>query len=140
MKRMRRAIRACLRATAGRVPAVAFSLLLAGCATAAAPDAPQPADADPAGALLAAARADAALRSGVTAAQVEVVSLRSVTWRDGSVGCPKPGIAYTDALVPGYRIVLRAGAQTWDYHAGTRGGPVPCPPGQAQEPLASGRD
>ena len=137
MKRMRRSRRACLQATVGRLSAVAFSFLLAGCAAGAA--AVGEAEGDP-GSVVAAARADAAQRSGLAPAQIELVSLRSVTWSDGSLGCPQPGVAYTQALVPGYRILLRAGAQTWDYHASLRGRPVPCPPGQAREPLPSNRD
>jgi hypothetical protein len=135
MKRMRAARRACLQATVGRLSAVAFSFLLAGCAAAEG----TAVEGDP-GSVVAAARADAAQRSGLSPAQIELVSLRSVTWSDGSLGCPQPGMAYTQALVPGYRILLRAGAQTWHYHASLRGRPVPCPPGQAREPLPSNRD
>ncbi len=80
------------------------------------------------------ARADAAQRSGLPPAQLQLVSMESVTWADGSLGCPKPGMLYTQALVPGYRVKLRVGSQVWDYHAGERGGLVLCPPELAREP------
>ena len=82
-----------------------------------------------------AARADAARRTGLPLAEVRVVSAESVTWRDGSLGCPAPGGMYTQALVPGYRIRIRAGARDLDYHASTRGGLVLCPAGRAVDPI-----
>ncbi len=82
-----------------------------------------------------AARADAARRTGVAAESLALVSAESVTWSDGSLGCPQPGMAYTQALVPGYRVRLRGPAGEMDYHASTRGALVLCPAGRAVEPL-----
>lgn len=90
--------------------------------------------------IVQAARADAAKRSGLAPAQLQLVSAESVTWPNGSLGCPGPGMLYTDALVPGYRVKLKVGHEVWDYHAGERGGVVLCPPGQSQEPAPGGRD
>lgn len=83
-----------------------------------------------------AALADAARRSGLAVGALQLVSAERVTWPDGSLGCPEPGMLYTQALVPGYRIRIRAGATTLDYHAGLRGAPRLCPAGQAQPPVA----
>ena len=83
-----------------------------------------------------AALADAVRRSGLAVAALRIVSAERVTWFDGSLGCPQPGLLYTQALVPGYRIRIQAGAAMLDYHAGLRGAPRLCPQGQAQEPLA----
>ena len=58
-----------------------------------------------------------------------------VIWRDGSLGCPQPGMMYTMALVPGYRIILRVGEETFDFHASERGHFVLCEGGLAEEPL-----
>lgn len=83
-----------------------------------------------------AALADAARRLGdATAPAPEVVSAERVVWRDGSLGCPQPGRAYTQALVPGFRVRLRAGERILDYHAGRSGVPQWCAPGLAQDPL-----
>lgn len=87
-----------------------------------------------------AARADAVRRSGRAPDRITLVNAESVTWRDGSLGCPWPGMLYTDALVPGYRVRLRDGGEVLDYHAGERGGLVLCPPGLAREPAPDSRN
>lgn len=73
------------------------------------------------GALLARIRGDAAARLGVDAARVEVVRAEAVTWNDGSLGCPQPDVVYTQALEPGYWVVLQAGGQKLDYRARASG-------------------
>jgi hypothetical protein len=78
--------------------------------------------------------ADAATRTGADKASLRVESAESVTWADGSLGCPQPGMSYTMALVPGYRIKVRAGEQVLDYHASQRGYFVLCSAGMAEEP------
>ena len=69
---------------------------------------------------------DLAATLGVDADDVEVVSVKEVTWRDGSRGCAEPGMAYTQALVDGSRITLRAGGRTYEYHAGGSQPPARC--------------
>jgi hypothetical protein len=83
-----------------------------------------------------AALTDAAKRAGVSRNLLEVISAEAVTWSDGSLGCPQPGVMYTQALVPGYRVRIRAGGTEFDYHAGRTGAPVLCPPGRAIPPTA----
>jgi hypothetical protein len=78
--------------------------------------------------LLTAMMTDAAQKAGVEAAQVEIVSVEDVTWNDGSLGCPKPGMMYTQALVPGYKVILKVGDQVFTYHAAQRGSFVECKP------------
>jgi hypothetical protein len=85
-------------------------------------------------ALIQSAIDDAARRVGVARASIEVLSAESVTWSDGSLGCPEPGMLYTQALVPGYRVVLRAGTTQLHYHSGRSGTPAYCPPERAMEP------
>jgi hypothetical protein len=89
-------------------------------------------------AMLDAALDDAAKRASVDRAQVKVVSAGAVTWSDGSAGCPAPGMMYTQALVPGYRIVLEAGGQTLNYHAGRMGKPTFCPAERVIPPSSAG--
>jgi hypothetical protein len=43
--------------------------------------------------------------------QVAVVSIKQITWRDASLGCPKPGIDYIRVETPGYTVVLEAGGE-----------------------------
>jgi len=59
--------------------------------------------------------ADAATRSGVAVDQLVVVTSLSITWSDGSLGCPEPGQAYTQIVLEGYRVSIRAGTNTYDY-------------------------
>jgi len=83
---------------------------------------------------------DAATRTSVDREKITVVSAGPVTWPDGSAGCPEPGMMYTQALVPGYRVVLQAGDEVLNYHA-TRGGtPQFCPAERVMPPSGAGDD
>jgi hypothetical protein len=77
---------------------------------------------------------DAARRSQRDAATLKVTSAEPVTWPDGSIGCPQPGRQYTQALVPGFRIRIDAGARILEYHASQRGQPFYCPPDRITGP------
>ena len=81
---------------------------------------------------------DASQRTGLDITRLEIQESVAVTWADGSLGCPQPGMTYTMALVPGYRIRIKAGQQILDYHASARGYWVHCPSGRAVDP--SSRD
>jgi len=72
--------------------------------------------------MVADVRADLVARIGVDESAVRVVTVEAVTWRDGSLGCPEPGRSYTQALVPGVRIVLEVDGATYDYRGTHRGG------------------
>lgn len=85
-------------------------------------------------AMVEAALAAAAEKTGVPRSDLKVVSSASVVWADGSIGCPEPGMSYTMALVPGYRIIIDAHGETLDYHATGRGYLILCPPGRSVEP------
>lgn len=63
------------------------------------------------------------------------VRTEAVTWRDGAIGCPAPDRVYTQALVPGWRIVVSDGTRVASYHATRRGTWLLCPPDRAQAPL-----
>ena len=82
-----------------------------------------------------AALADAATRTGLDTQALKVLSAEGVTWSDGSLGCPQPGMMYTQALVPGYRVRIQAGDRVLDYHASARGGLTLCPAGRAVDPI-----
>jgi hypothetical protein len=77
---------------------------------------------------------DAAERTGFEVSRLQVVESIAVTWPDGSLGCPEPGMNYTMALVPGYRIRIRADQQVLNYHASARGYWVFCPMARAVDP------
>ena len=65
--------------------------------------------------------ADAATVAGVDPAAVTLVSVKPVTWMDGSLGCPKPGVMYTQSVVPGFHVIVRAGDRKLDYRVGRAG-------------------
>src|SRR6478736_10103966 len=94
------------------------------------PDSPSPTSAASAGALDPGSVppdlfnqivADAATQAGVEPSALTLVAAHSVTWSDGSTGCPQPGVMYTQALVDGYRVILAANGRQYDYHVGNRG-------------------
>jgi hypothetical protein len=70
--------------------------------------------------------ADLAASAGVDASEVEVRTAEQVTWSDGSLGCPEPGMMYTQALVPGYRIVLAVDGAEVAYHGAEGTAPARC--------------
>ena len=69
---------------------------------------------------------DLAKQLGVDAAQIGLVEYQAVTWRDGSLGCPKPGMAYTQALEAGYRIQLQVEGTQFNYHGASGRDPFYC--------------
>ena len=79
--------------------------------------------------------ADASSQTGIAKSSITVGSTEAVVWADGSLGCPAPGLMYTMAQVPGYRIRVQAGEQQLDYHADRRGHFVLCPSGRATDPV-----
>lgn len=73
------------------------------------------------------ATTDLASRLGMGEADIVVFSAESVVWRDGSLGCPVEGRAYTQALVQdGYRIILTANGESHHYHGAGTGDPFLC--------------
>ena len=83
------------------------------------------ADATPTPTQWAAILTDLAER-GVATADVELVSARQVTWNDGSLGCPTPGVQYTQAQVEGMRVVVEADARQFDFRFGRTDTPTLC--------------
>ena len=71
--------------------------------------------------ILSAARADLAAKLDVSPDTLEVREAAAVVWNDGSLGCPRPDQVYTQALEPGYRIILEHGGRQYDYRATERG-------------------
>lgn len=87
--------------------------------------------------LLESILADATSRV-TTASSITVVRAQSVTWSDGSLGCPEPGMSYTQALVDGYWVVLDAGGQMMDYRASASGAFKLCADSMGVPPVGGG--
>ena len=92
-------------------------------------------DAETLVAVEAAVRQDVVRAWGVVEAAALSILAEDVTWSDGSLGCPRPGMMYTQALVPGWRLVVRDGGRELTYHASRRGQWLLCPLGRAAQPL-----
>lgn len=69
--------------------------------------------------------ADLAERLEVDPESISTVKLEAKTWSDGSLGCPQPGMSYTQALVDGWQVLLQHQDRMFDYHAGS-GDPFLC--------------
>jgi hypothetical protein len=70
--------------------------------------------------------ADAARRFQLPESAVVLARAERVTWSDGALGCPQPGMAYTQALVPGFRVTATTSAGQLLYHTDTRGSVAHC--------------
>ena len=66
--------------------------------------------------------------------QLVIVRAESVVWNDGSLGCPEPGMMYTQALLNGYWVVIEAAGQNYDFRVGSGGSFRLCPTGQGHPP------
>ena len=77
---------------------------------------------------------DLAARTGVATDAITVREARAVQWSSGAMGCPKPGMNYTQALVPGVRLLLEAKGEVYYYHGRNGRKLFYCPAGRAQAP------
>jgi hypothetical protein len=61
--------------------------------------------------------ADLAGRLNASSSDIQVVSAESRDWPDAGLGCPEPGKMYAQVITRGFRIVLQANGQTFEYHS-----------------------
>ena len=80
------------------------------------------------------AKLDLAARLDIDVDAIIIREARSVQWGSGALGCPKPGMSYTQALVPGVLLKLEAGGTLYRYHGRMNGKLFLCPNDRAQEP------
>src|SRR5260221_4760708 len=53
--------------------------------------------------------------------QIKLVSSEAVDWPDGCLGVQKIGVMCTQAIVPGYKIVLQANGSLYEFHTNKDG-------------------
>jgi hypothetical protein len=53
--------------------------------------------------------------AGVSRDEVVVEQAEAVVFPNGALGCEQPGMSYTQVQVEGYRVVLRAAGEVFDY-------------------------
>ena len=84
-------------------------------------------------AILHMVRTEAARLADVSVDEVGVVAATQVTWNDGSLGCPLPDEMYTQAIVSGYQIIVKAGEEEYDFRVASDGDFRVC-----EQPAAAG--
>ena len=57
---------------------------------------------------------------------ISLVTVETMQWRDSSLGCPREGMEYRQAITPGYLILLQAGDKQYEFHTDTRTAVVLC--------------
>ena len=77
---------------------------------------------------------EAAALAKVSREQLVIVRAQSVVWNDGSLGCPEPGMMYTQALVNGYWVIVEAAGKKYDFRVDRGGNFRLCPPGRGHPP------
>ena len=77
---------------------------------------------------------DLAERTGIAKGSIKVSQARTVTWGSSAVGCPKDGMSYTQAIVPGVLVMLEADGTVYRYHGRMNSKLFYCPDDRAQEP------
>ena len=85
-------------------------------------------------AILAPILKEAARVANVPPQQLMIVRAEAVVWNDGSLGCPEPGMQYTQALVNGYWVVIGAAGRTYDFRLARDGSFRLCPEGRGRPP------
>ena len=84
------------------------------------PPAPQQQPAEPTPDLEApyirAAIEDLMLRMNISPTVITVQTVEAVNWSSSSLGCPQPGVMYSDVIEPGYLVTLEALGTIYEYH------------------------
>ena len=75
---------------------------------------------------VAAALQDAATHLGVAAGELSVQQVEAREWGDSSLGCPQPGLLYSQVVTPGFLIVINSRGKQLEYHSDTRARVVLC--------------
>ncbi|MEH2152637.1 hypothetical protein [Nostoc sp.] len=64
---------------------------------------------------------DLARRQGILTRQLQIIDYHQQKWRNGCLELPQPDELCTEALVPGWRIVVSNGKENWIYHTNNNG-------------------
>jgi hypothetical protein len=81
--------------------------------------------------------ADLEQRTGAVRTGFDMLRGQAVLWNDGSLGCPRPGMAYQQVQTPGYWIVIDSQGVEYDYRASEPGFFALCDtPAAGSEPVS----
>lgn len=74
------------------------------------------------------AKKDLANRLSINIEAIKVNDIKSFSWPNTALGCPKPGMMYAHVITPGYRLTLEYGGKLYDYHTDRRKLVILCGP------------
>lgn len=66
--------------------------------------------------LIESIKTDLASRQAASVDEIIVKETTQVEWSDSSLDCPQPGMDYPQVITLGYRVVLEAKGQSYEYH------------------------
>jgi hypothetical protein len=72
------------------------------------------------------AKDDLARRLSIEVGRIELLEIQQVVWPDSGLGCPQPGMVYTQVQQDGLLIRLRVGEVVYNYHSGGGRPPFLC--------------
>ena len=78
--------------------------------------------------------ADLSRRTGIAPDAITVTQASIVNWGSSAVGCPKEGMNYTQAIVPGLLVLLEADGKIYRYHGSNNNELFHCPDDRAEAP------
>jgi hypothetical protein len=73
-----------------------------------------------------AALRDAAAHLGVGIDSLHVDQVEARQWGDSSLGCPRPGLMYSQIVTPGFLVVISGTGKVLEYHSDARARIVLC--------------
>jgi len=82
---------------------------------------PTPAEADLRASAELTAKTFLAIALGLTTDEVRIVSVEAVDWPSACLGLTRPGLPCSPDVTPGYRFVLEAQGQRFEYHTNADG-------------------
>ena len=56
-------------------------------------------------------------RLSIPLEEISLIEFTAVEWSDSSMDCPEPGMSYLQVITPGYRIILQANNNSYEYHS-----------------------
>lgn len=80
------------------------------------------------------AREELARQLGLAPEAIRLVSVQAVEWPDTSLGCPQPGMMYAQVITPGFRVILEAAGEQYEFHTDQGGAVELC---EAEHPTSA---
>lgn len=63
------------------------------------------------------AKKDLSERLKIPVEEIQLVKQEAVEWPDTSLGYPEKGMVYAQVITPGFKIILKAGDKSYEYHS-----------------------